>query len=338
MGEGRAIQDAQAVGAAVRRRMRRELADDLAVFAVALLALVGALLGAPAFVSGVARIQDAFDGHALAAAPPTDAPAGPAATIAPADVRGEGTAHKTFVMVHVAYGPAIAVIIDDLGLDRARTRAAIALPGAITLSFLPYGGATPEMAREARRNGHEVMVHLPMEPVGNANPGPMALSAGLSPEEVRRRMEWALARVPGFAGVNNHMGSRLTTDAQALAPAMRVLAERGIYFIDSRTTANSVAEAVARREGVASAARDVFLDHGGGAGGVRAALARLERIAAERGIALAIGHPYDATLEVLVRWCAEAESRGYRLVPASEAVRRFAAGRRGVVSLAATGG
>lgn len=215
---------------------------------------------------------------------------------------------------------AVALIVDDLGLSGPSARRAIRLPGPLTLAFLPYGGLTPELAREARAAGHEVFVHLPMEPVGSADPGPMALLSSLGADELRRRLLWAIGRVPGATGVNSHMGSRLTADPQAMAVVMGELARLGLPFVDSMTTAASIAGGLALQAGVPATARDVFLDNEPSPAAIRAQLERVERLARRAGSAVAIGHPYPATLEVLAEWLPRATRRGLRLVPATSMI------------------
>lgn len=215
--------------------------------------------------------------------------------------------------------PSIALVIDDLGSDVEATRRAIHLPAAVTLSFLPYPVATPGLAHDAEQVGHQVLVHVPMEPEGRDDPGPHALLTGLSAEEIARRLSWALARVPGFSGVNNHMGSRFTADRTALVPVVEMLADRHIFFLDSKTTPNSVVVALAHAFGVASAARDVFLDDEQTEGSVDAQLALTERIARAQGIAIAIGHPHATTLTALEKWLAQLH--GFDLVPVATAIR-----------------
>ncbi len=217
---------------------------------------------------------------------------------------------------------AIAIVIDDLGADAAATRRAIALPAAVSMSFLPYPDATPALASEATRAGHEILVHVPMEPDGAENTGPNALLTGLDAGEIARRLDWALARVPGFNGINNHMGSRFTSDRAALVPVMEDLAGRHVFFLDSRTTPDTVVVPLARAFGVASAGRDVFLDDEQSAGAVGQQLAELERRAREEGVAIAIGHPHDVTLAALAVWAAHANANGFDLVPVSVAIRR----------------
>jgi polysaccharide deacetylase 2 family uncharacterized protein YibQ len=216
-----------------------------------------------------------------------------------------------------AGGPVIAIVIDDLGDDSDAARRAIALPAAVSLSFLPYPAATPALARAAERAGHQVLVHVPMEPDGTTDPGPNALLTALAAPELTRRLDWALSRVPGYAGINNHEGSRFTADRAALIPVMEDLAGRHVFFLDSRTSPASVVVPLARAFGVPSAARDVFLDDVQTPQAIAAALETAQSLARRNGVAIAIGHPHAATLAALALWCAH---RG-DLVPVSAAIR-----------------
>ncbi|HEV2562400.1 MAG TPA: divergent polysaccharide deacetylase family protein [Rhizomicrobium sp.] len=230
--------------------------------------------------------------------------------------------------------PAIAVVIDDLGADVPATRRAMALPRAVNLSFLPYPENTPMLAREAGRRGHQILLHVPMEPEGRDDPGPNALRADLGVGEISRRLNWALSRVPGYSGINNHMGSRFTQDRTALVPVMERLADAHVFFLDSRTTPNSVVVSVARIFGVPSAARDVFLDDIETRDAIAAQLAETEARARANGVAIAIGHPHAVTLDMLAAWSARIEARGFQLVPVSVAIRMKS--ERDTRSLAAT--
>ncbi|HYC12703.1 MAG TPA: divergent polysaccharide deacetylase family protein, partial [Stellaceae bacterium] len=156
----------------------------------------------------------------------------------------------------------VAVIIDDMGLDRARGERVMALPGPLTLSFLAYARDLPQQAAIAHRNGHELMVHVPMEPMGHLLvPDPNQLDVAMSREEVLTRLRWDLSRFEGYVGINNHMGSRFTSDAPAMRPVLEELKARGLLFIDSRTSASTTGAEVARELGVPNASRDVFLDY-----------------------------------------------------------------------------
>jgi hypothetical protein len=228
-----------------------------------------------------------------------------------------------------APGPGIAIVIDDLGDDVAAARRAIALPAAVSLSFLPYADATPALARAALRAGHQVLVHVPMEPDGTQDPGPNALLTALPPVEIARRLDWALSRVPGHSGINNHEGSRFTADRVALVPVMETLSDRRIFFLDSRTTASSAVVPLARAFGVPSAARDVFLDDVPSPDAIAASLRLAEQVSRRDGGAIAIGHPKPATLDALEVWCAH---RG-DLITAADAIRRKTAREMNAVAV-----
>jgi len=221
----------------------------------------------------------------------------------------------------VRAGAWVAIVIDDLGLDRARAARAASLPGPLTLAFMSYAGDVGEQASAARAAGHEIMLHMPMEPEGREDPGPGALFVRLPDADIRARVAASLDRLPMAVGLNNHMGSRFTRDARAMRPVLEEIAARGLLFVDSRTSGSSIAGDLALQMGIASAGRDVFLDNEQDAHYVRRQLAELERTASRRGNAIAIGHPHDATLDALAAWIPTMNSRGLQLVPVSAIVR-----------------
>jgi polysaccharide deacetylase 2 family uncharacterized protein YibQ len=216
-------------------------------------------------------------------------------------------------------GPVIAICIDDLGEDLAGTDRAIILPREVALSFLPYADTTPFLAEAAGRRGHLVLAHVPMQALGDEDPGPMVLRSGMAADEIARRLGWSLARVPGLVGINNHEGSRFTADGAGLQPVMATLHARHLFFFDSRTGPDSQAEAAARAAGVMTAGRDIFLDDNQSPAAVRAALEALAREARRNGVAIAIGHPHDVTLTLLAAWLAQ--DHGVTLLPLDEAIR-----------------
>jgi polysaccharide deacetylase 2 family uncharacterized protein YibQ len=215
--------------------------------------------------------------------------------------------------------PLVAICIDDLGEDIAATETALRLPKAVALAFLPYAPTTPGFAARAEEEGHTVLAHVPMQPLGSSDPGPMALEIGMAPDEILRRLNWSLERVPGAVGVNNHEGSRFTSDAAALAPVMAVLKARGLFFFDSRTSAGSKGEAAAKAAGLESVSRDIFLDDDQREAAVTAQLNALVAAAKRDGVAVAIGHPHAATLRLVKEWLAQ--DHGVRLVTLPEAMR-----------------
>ena len=214
----------------------------------------------------------------------------------------------------------IAIVIDDMGVDRKRSQRAAALPAPLTLSWLPYAQEVGQQAAAARAAGHEILLHAPMQPQGHEDPGPNALLTSLSADELRRRLDADLDRLPEAVGLNNHEGSLFTRDARAMAPVIDELKRRGLLFLDSRTTGASVAADVARTAAVPYAVRDVFLDNVQTVEAVRAQLAEVEAIARRRGFAVAIGHPHDATIEALEPWLRSLASRGFVQVPISAIV------------------
>ncbi len=217
--------------------------------------------------------------------------------------------------------PRIAIVIDDLGIDRRRTARAIALPAPLTLAFLSYAGDLDVQTAAARGAGHELLVHVGMQPRNTTvDAGPRALLSGLDAAELGRRLDWHLGRFQGFVGLNNHMGSQFTADAGGMRVVLADVKRRGLLFLDSRTTPESTAVAIARRLGVPVASRNVFLDNVDDASAVADQLAETERIARTLGHAIAIGHPRDATLEALEAWLPEAARRGFVLSPISALV------------------
>ena len=219
--------------------------------------------------------------------------------------------------------PMIAVVIDDAGLNRRATARVLNLPAPLTLAFMTYADDLDRQSAEARRLGHEVMLHVPMEPVGaEIDSGPNALRTRDGAPEVLRRLRWGLDRLPNAVGVNNHMGSLFTTSEPGMAVVMEELKARGLLFVDSKTVAESVGARVAERFGVPYAVRDVFLDNDKVADAVQDQLLRVEEVARRRGHAIAIGHPHDATIDALLTWLPTLEARGFVLVPVSAIIRR----------------
>ena len=220
-------------------------------------------------------------------------------------------------------GPVIALVIDDLGLNRPNTRRTIELPGPLTLALMTYAETLQEFADKARSNGHELLVHFPMAPRDpRYDPGPNALRAELGKEELARRLAWGLSRFEGYVGVNNHMGSGFTSSIPGMAQVMVELKARGLLYLDSLTIPGAVGAPLADRLGVPFAVRDVFIDNDHqDRAAIRRQLQQLERVALRRGAAIGIGHPHNATLEELAVWLPEVEKRGFTLVPVSALMR-----------------
>jgi uncharacterized protein len=226
-------------------------------------------------------------------------------------------ATETVTPAGPVHGARIALVIDDLGHDVADLRPLEALGVPVTYSVLPYEPQTPEVVAELRQRKAEILLHLPMEPRNGENPGPGALRQGMSDGELRQRTEEALKAVPGAVGVNNHMGSLLSAEEGPMNTVLGVLAERSLFFLDSRTSADSVGYKVALSLGVPAAERQVFLDGEATPEAIHTQLQRLLNIARTRGSAIAIGHPHPETLAALTREVPRAKAEGFEFVPVS---------------------
>jgi polysaccharide deacetylase 2 family uncharacterized protein YibQ len=216
--------------------------------------------------------------------------------------------------------PRLAIVIDDFGNDRAQADALFRLSYPLTLSVLPHLSNSGEIAEEAHRRGYQVLLHLPMASTGGENDEPIELHPGMDSSAVGRTFAAMLDTVPYAVGVNNHEGSRGTSDLSLMSELMPLLREHKLFFVDSRTTAATVAEAAAHTAGVPATSRNVFLDDEQEAGAIRKQFALAVRDAREKGSALAIGHPHPETLQVLAEMLPEAERQGVTLVFASDLV------------------
>lgn len=217
--------------------------------------------------------------------------------------------------------PKLAIILDDLGSDRRVAQEIFGLPYPLTLSILPNHEHSEEIAEEAERRGYQVMLHLPMQAVASEKPEAQELRPGMPAREVSQLVNQFLRNVPGAVGTNNHQGSEATSDPALMGELMPVLRGRHLFYIDSRTTAATVAYETAQRSQVRSAFRNVpFLDDVEEVGAVRKQLELALRGAREKGGAVAIGHPHAATLEALRDVLPKAQEEGVRLAFASELV------------------
>lgn len=228
-------------------------------------------------------------------------------------------------LLAAAQTPRIAILIDDMGNNRALDERALALPGAVSYAFLPYTSFAPSLARAAHARGRDVLLHAPMESEEKLQlMGPGALTMAMSEPDLRAQLRKNLASIPFVSGFNNHMGSVLTRDATRMGWLLAEAKAQSVFFIDSRTTSRSVAGPTARRLGVPSVGRDVFLDHEDNAASIDRQFSRLLTLARQRGHALAIGHPRPATLQVLEQRLAALADAGVMLVPVSSLLQRTA--------------
>jgi polysaccharide deacetylase 2 family uncharacterized protein YibQ len=214
-------------------------------------------------------------------------------------------------------GALVAIVIDDLGrsvevIDQLR---GFRVP--LTYSVLPFETKTPEVVARLAELGEEFLVHLPMEAQQGEDPGPGALTESMDEAALRGATRSALDAVPGAIGVNNHMGSALSQDRAAMAAILDEVRARGLFFLDSRTSAGSVAYALARQSGMRAAERKVFLDRDRAPEAIRREFRRLLGVARRGETAIAIGHPYPESLRVLAEEIPRARDNGYRFVAVS---------------------
>jgi polysaccharide deacetylase 2 family uncharacterized protein YibQ len=217
--------------------------------------------------------------------------------------------------------PKVAIIIDDLGYDRRIAAKFLELDPALTFSVLPFTPYTQSIARNIREQKRELMLHLPMEPLEYpaTDPGPGALLTHMSPDQLIGQLRRDLGQVTGIKGVNNHMGSKMTAESTKMYQVFSVLKQQDLYFVDSRSTAQTVGRPSARLFQLPFAERDVFIDHVNDPGFIRKQLDELVRIARKTGVAVGIAHPSPTTLRILQEMLPEIK-RNVELVPVSDVV------------------
>ncbi len=212
---------------------------------------------------------------------------------------------------------AITIIIDDLGNNLPAGMRAIRLPGPITYAILPHGPYSAQLATAAHNSGKEVMLHMPMDNNQGHPIGPGGLTVNLDHNSFEHRVNRAINSVPYIKGVNNHMGSRLTRDPVKMNWLMAMLKKYPLYFVDSRTSSDSVAGYIANGNNIPNLDRDVFLDHDTDPEAIAFQFKRLLELARKQGAAVAIGHPYPSTLGYLENVLPKLDAMGISLVSPS---------------------
>ena len=213
----------------------------------------------------------------------------------------------------------IVLIIDDVGFDGQPLERAMKLDPNINFAVLPNGTRTSDYADRLNRRGFEILCHLPMEPNSDASPGPNAVLTTMSDDEITAATESNIRAVRFARGMNNHMGSRATSDRRVMKNVLRAMPE-GMYFIDSRTGGRSIAEDVAREMKIRTASRHIFLDNVQTDAAVREQIDLAAKVARSQGVAVAIGHLNPVTVNALARELPSLRARGIQLVRASDVV------------------
>jgi polysaccharide deacetylase 2 family uncharacterized protein YibQ len=216
----------------------------------------------------------------------------------------------------------VAIVIDDMGWDLPMTQALLALDVPLSFAIIPQSPYQSETVEAVQQYGRDILLHLPMEPHGypKVNPGKQALLSDMSSPELTAHLQGALQAMPMAVGVNNHMGSRLTENPQAMRVVMRELQQRDLFFLDSRTSLRSQAYQVARAMGVRAGQRQVFLDHNVQPEQISHQLYQLINLAQKHGRAIGIGHPRVETLHALQRLLPALHAAGIEVVPVSHLI------------------
>ena len=217
-------------------------------------------------------------------------------------------------------GTRVAILMGGLGLSTRGTNDAIRrLPPEVSLAFAPYPKNLQRWVERARKNGHEVMLQLPMEPFDypNNDPGPYTLRTDISARENAKRLDWLLSRFTGYFGVTNYMGAKFTSVPDALRPTLKQISARGLIYIDDGSSARSQTKRVAEDVGLATTTADVIIDAEPTPAAISAALEKLEKIARERGIAVGAASGLPITIDQIVEWNEELRDRDIVMVPVS---------------------
>jgi len=300
-----------------KRRARRSPRGILVLVAlVAIAVIAGCSLLRPA------REAPPHGSRARASAAPDEAVTPPARAEATVETSASPalTASPAAETTSAATGPKLALIVDDCGQWPDIERAFIALPIPLTLSVLPDVRYTTAIAQEASAAGKGVMLHLPMETVSGMDPGKGKVTTEMTDAQITAQVADDLAQVPLAQGVNNHEGSKGSADARVMGDVVQAIVARrdDLFFIDSRTASNSVAQQVAAKAGLATASRDVFLDNVDDQTAVEAQLRAAADLAIKNGSAIAIGHPRAATLAAVRALYPELQKRGITFVLARD--------------------
>jgi polysaccharide deacetylase 2 family uncharacterized protein YibQ len=245
--------------------------------------------------------------------------------IAPDGVRPSEIYAKPVKPQASAGTPRIAIVVSGLGVSQSGTSEALSkLPPEVTYSFAPYGADLERWVARARREGHEVLLQVGMEPFDfpDNDPGPKTLLTSLSPEQNIDRLHWFMSRFQGYVGVTSLMGQRFTATDQSLLPVLREVGKRGLIYFDDGSSPRSIAGQISGAHSIAFARADAVLDAVPTGKDIDSALARLEATARNRGVAVASASALPVTIDRIANWARGADARGIALVPISAVANR----------------
>jgi len=221
-------------------------------------------------------------------------------TVFAGSILGLSSFSKVFAADRPAVSPKIALIIDDIGSSQSRLRRFLEIGVPMTFAVLPRLAKSPILAEEIHAQGHEIMLHQPMEPFNpSLDPGPGAVYVGDAPNKIASIIGENISDVPFVTGINNHMGSRFTSCQKEMEEALIVIKRQGLFFVDSLTTNRSMAYETAKRLHIATACRNIFLDNDPQESVILSQLNKLKALAKRSGYAIGIGHPYLETARAI---------------------------------------
>jgi polysaccharide deacetylase 2 family uncharacterized protein YibQ len=251
---------------------------------------------------------------------------GPIPRIAPDGTRpSEAFAQPVKAIPDRPNAPRIAIVVTGLGISTVGTSDALAkLPGAVTFGIAPYGADLDHLGQRARESGHELLLQVPMEPFDypDNDPGPQTLLTSLNAAQNIDRLHWLMGRLQGYVGLANYMGGRFTATEPALAPILREAAKRGLIYVEDGASPRSLAGQIAGANNLPYTKADLMLDAVPTAAEIDHGLARLEKTARERGVAVGMANALPASIERIANWAKTAESHGFQLVPVSAVAAR----------------
>jgi polysaccharide deacetylase 2 family uncharacterized protein YibQ len=218
-----------------------------------------------------------------------------------------------------AIRPKVAIVIDDLGGENHFAQEILRWDVPLTFSILPFTPYSKTLAEQAHQKGREVILHLPMEPYGypKTKPGEGVLLDEMDGEKIRRQLSKDIEAIPYVTGVSNHMGSRLMEDPEKLKVVLSELKRRGLFFLDSRTTPQTVGLETAKSVGIRAMERSLFLDHSLDPEDIKQQLEKLAQLSLATGKAIGIGHPHPSTLKSLKEMIPKMKEKGIEIVPLS---------------------
>jgi polysaccharide deacetylase 2 family uncharacterized protein YibQ len=229
-------------------------------------------------------------------------------------------AQVTPMAVTTSARPKISIILGGMGLNTRLTDKAIKeLPGDISFGFAPYGENLQEQVNRARAKGHEIMLQVPMEPIGypGNNPGPKTLLSDALPEENIESLQWHMSRFAGYTGVTNYMGGKLLGSEEALQPVMKEIKKRGLVYLEDATVNLTQTPKIVEQVKLPMRRANIVIDADATAPAIAQALKKLEREAEANGYAIGTGSGLEVTIDTLAEWAESLQDKGILLIPIS---------------------